>query len=128
MPRPTHFEIQADDPQRAINFYTNLFGWKFDVYVDGVYWFITTGDEGTPGIDGGLGPREASAPAKGAGANGYVCIVDVEDIDATIAAVVQAGGEVTAAKHAIPGVGWLAYFLDTENNTFGAMQNDTNAA
>ncbi|MGZ7136310.1 MAG: VOC family protein, partial [Methanobacterium sp.] len=30
MPRVVHFEIPADDPERAIEFYKNVFGWKID--------------------------------------------------------------------------------------------------
>ena len=29
MPRPIHFEIPADHPERAIEFYHNVFGWEF---------------------------------------------------------------------------------------------------
>ena len=29
MPRVVHFEIHADDPERAINFYKSVFGWEF---------------------------------------------------------------------------------------------------
>jgi predicted enzyme related to lactoylglutathione lyase len=54
--------------------------------------------------------------------------LDVEDVDATIRAVQEAGGEVVVAKHAIPGYGWLFYFLDTEGNQLGAMQVDSSAA
>ena len=30
MPRVIHFEIPADDPDRAAKFYGNVFGWKLD--------------------------------------------------------------------------------------------------
>jgi len=59
MLRPIHFEIQADDPVRAIKFYQSS---SLDVYqVDGPmpYWLVTTGSDGTPGINGGLHPRVA---------------------------------------------------------------------
>lgn len=26
--RVVHFEIQADDPERAVGFYTDIFGWE----------------------------------------------------------------------------------------------------
>ncbi len=41
MPRPIHFEIPAEDPQRAIGFYSSVFGWEFDQW-DGPmeYWII----------------------------------------------------------------------------------------
>lgn len=49
MPRPVHFDIQADDPQRAMKFYQELFGWEFQEYMADVYWLITTGDENSRG-------------------------------------------------------------------------------
>ena len=53
MPRPIHFEIPAENPQRAIDFYTKVFGWtikKWDGPME--YWMITTGKSPEPGIDG----------------------------------------------------------------------------
>ena len=54
-----HFEIPADDTDRAVAFYTDVFGWKFQKW-DGPmpYWLITTGPDGQPGINGGLLPRQ----------------------------------------------------------------------
>ena len=58
MPRVIHFEIHADQPDRAIAFYTGLFGWQFDRFNgDTPYWICTTGAPGVPGIDGGLVQR-----------------------------------------------------------------------
>jgi uncharacterized protein len=34
MSRVVHFEIHAEDPQRAINFYANVFGWQFSQWGD----------------------------------------------------------------------------------------------
>jgi hypothetical protein len=128
MPRPVHFEIHATDPLRAIDFYSTVFGWKFQEYMPNFYWLITTGEAGTPGIDGGLNARNATAAAHGASPNAFVCTMNVEDLDATIAAVTQAGGQIAMEKHHIPGNGWLAYFFDTEGNLFGTMQMDAPAA
>ena len=30
MNRPVHFEIPAEKPERAIQFYKKVFGWKFE--------------------------------------------------------------------------------------------------
>jgi predicted enzyme related to lactoylglutathione lyase len=128
MQRPVHFDIYTSDPQRAINFYQQVFGWKFTEYMPGFYWLIKTGEEGTRGIDGGLGVREGAAPVKGSPANAFVCTISVPNVDETIAAVQRAGCEITQAKHVIPHVGWLFYFLDSEGNTVGAIQEDTRAA
>jgi predicted enzyme related to lactoylglutathione lyase len=128
MQRPVHFELYASNPQRAIEFYHEIFGWEFQEYMPNFYWLIKTGEMGTPGIDGGMGVREGPAPEAGAPNNGFVCTIDVPDVDATIAAVQKAGCEVAMPKHAVPSVGWHFYFIDPEGNLVGAMQRDPGAA
>ena len=45
MPRPVHFEIPAENPERAMQFYSTVFGWKFSKWEGPMdYWMITTGD------------------------------------------------------------------------------------
>ncbi|MFL5327518.1 MAG: VOC family protein [Gemmataceae bacterium] len=128
MPRVVHFEIHADDPQRAIRFYTELFGWKFQSWGGPMeYWLITTGDASAPGINGGLVRRRGPAPADDAPCNSYPCTVDVGNVDELFTKATQLGGKVAVPKMPIPGVGWLAYCKDTENNVFGMMVNDPSA-
>jgi predicted enzyme related to lactoylglutathione lyase len=120
--RVVHFELPADDPDRAAKFYADAFGWKVQKWGGPTdYWLVTTGVEGEPGIDGGIGKRQ--------GADDQITnTIDVPDLDAAIAAVEAAGGSITNAKHAVNGVGWLAYATDTEGNPFGMMQADESAA
>ena len=128
MPRPIHFEMHAGDPQRAIGFYNQLFGWtftKWDSPQD--YWLIKTGAPGTMGIDGGLLPRHADGPTPLQAVKGYVCTVDVPDLAATLKRVAELGGKVVVPTVPIPTVGWLAYAVDTETNVFGMMQMDAAA-
>lgn len=41
MPRPVHFEIPADDPARAIEFYRAVFGWTFQKWEGPMpYWMV----------------------------------------------------------------------------------------
>ncbi len=119
MPRPIHFEIPADDPERAAAFYRDVFGWKFEKWDGGPmpYWLITTGGNGEPGIDGGLLPR----PHPGAST---VNTVGVASVDESVKAIESKGGRNVVPKLAIPGMGWLAYCTDPEGNTFGIMQAD----
>lgn len=126
MPRIVHFEIQVDDPERAQKFYTDTFGWQF-TWWDGPfdYWLITTGPKEEMGIDGGMLKR--MTPIDGTAVIAYVCTMGVEDLDEVISTVVKNGGTVAVPKHAIPGVGWLAYFKDTEGNIFGALHPDMSA-
>lgn len=130
MNRPVHFEIHAQNPERAQRFYGELFGWSFTKWAgDWDYWLIKTG-EGAPGIDGGMIRRMGDDPAADAPTPviGYVCTVGVEDVDAKVAKALELGGCVAVPKMAIKGVGWLSYVKDTEGNLVGLMDDDPNAA
>ncbi|HEY0720221.1 MAG TPA: VOC family protein [Gammaproteobacteria bacterium] len=123
MPRVVHFELHADVPERAIAFYSHCFGWEFHKWEGPFdYWLITTGPKEQVGIDGGMMKRMVPIDSKAVIA--YVGILGVEDLDSTIATVVKRGGTVEVPMEPIPGVGWLAYFKDTEGNIFGALQPD----
>jgi hypothetical protein len=121
MARLVHFEMNVKDVHKAISFYEDVFGWRFQKW-DGPmdYWLIMTGDESEPGIDGGLGYAEEGFPK-------VVNTIDVDDIDAIIKKIESKGGEIVRPSHAVPGVGWLAYFKDSDGVMFGIMQNDPNA-
>jgi len=128
MPRPVHFEVHAQDLDRAQKFYESVLDWQFQVWGDGAYRLITTGPDDRPGINGGMVAR------RGAGGNddtpviAWVCTVAVDDVDAYVAKALANGGSEALPKMAVPGVGWLAYAKDTEGNIFGLMQNDPSAA
>lgn len=123
MSRVVHFEIHADEPERAVKFYSACFGWQFSKWEGPFdYWLITTGPSDEMGIDGGMGKR--TVPIDGKAVTAYVGIIGVQDLDATIKAVEKNGGKVEIPKDVIPGVGALAYFKDTEGNLFGALQPD----
>lgn len=131
MHRVVHFEIQADDPQRAMAFYAAAFGWRFQDYagvVGAPYWGIITGEDDQPGINGGLLPRPMAAPAPEHGTNAYVCTVDADDYDTAEGRILAAGGQVALPKQALPGMAWQGYYLDTEGNTFGLHVPDPDAA
>src|SRR5215211_3768282 len=60
-----HFEIPADQPERAANFYRELFGWDIKQFEGSVaggmeYWMVRTvptdgqGRPTVPGVNGGL--------------------------------------------------------------------------
>jgi len=130
MPRVIHFEIHAGDPERAMAFYAGLFGWKFEKIAGPMeYWLINTGAAEQPGINGGLLRRMGPNPDPAAPTPvvGFVCTLDVADVDRTVADALKAGGTVALPKMAIPGLAWLAYLKDTESNIFGVYQADKNA-
>ncbi|HTY35822.1 MAG TPA: VOC family protein [Bacteroidota bacterium] len=125
MNRVIHFEIHAENPDRAIAFYTDLFGWKFDRWGAQEYWIVYTGSKSDPGIDGGLVKRRGTID--GTAVLAYVCTIDVDALDASVARAVALGGGIALEKMPIPGMGWLAYCKDTEGNIFGMMQSDPSA-
>jgi predicted enzyme related to lactoylglutathione lyase len=130
MSRVVHFEIQADDVQRAKSFYTAVFTWSFEDWsqvTGSTYWGVVTGPDDQLGINGGLLQRPAPAPAQGQGTNGYVCTMQVEDYDETERRILDAGGQVALAKTALPGMAWPGYYLDTVGTTFGIHQPDPEA-
>ena len=120
--RVVHFEIQADDVNRAKNFYEKALGWEITPAMTkeqgGMdYWSVKTGPEGTPGINGGLYERPTDRKLFT-----YDCTIMVDNLDKSIKAVKENGGKITTEKMEIPGVGWLVSGLDTEGNKFGLMQ------
>lgn len=128
MARVGHFEIHADSPERAIAFYSSVLGWEFIKWSgEWDYWMIKTGPDEEPGINGGLMRRVGDRSQLGQAVNAYVCTAMVTSLDETIASVEKNGGTIALPKMPVPGIGWLAYFHDTEGNIFGTMQNDPNA-
>jgi predicted enzyme related to lactoylglutathione lyase len=119
--RVIHFEVQADDLDRAKKFYEKALGWKVEQMMSkekgGMdYWGLTTGPDGTPGINGGMYQRGKTKITT------YDCTILVDDIDKVAEAVKKNGGQITKEKDQIPGVGWFVGCLDTEGNKFGLMQ------
>jgi uncharacterized protein len=125
MPRPIHFEIHADDMDRAQRFYETMFGWTFSAVPGSAFRLIRTGEG--PGIDGGMMQRRGPAPQGGEPLSSWVCTLDVDDVDADVVKAEAKGGSVALPKMAIPGVGWLAYIKDSEGNILGLMQLDATA-
>lgn len=121
MSRVIHFELPADNPDRAVEFYKKVFGWQIQKWPGPTdYWLVNTGAEGEPGINGGILRRQHPGA-------GTCNTVGVGSVDEAVAAITKSGGRVAVPKMPIPGVGYLAYCTDTEGNVFGVMQPDANA-
>jgi predicted enzyme related to lactoylglutathione lyase len=122
-----HFEMPYDDPARIARFYQSAFGWKTQAMGPemGNYVLATTSEgEGNPkgargAINGGFFPRSDDMP----GQHPSVCIA-VRDIQASMSAVNEAGGQVLGTPMTIPGVGQYVAFYDTEGNRLSMLQPD----
>jgi hypothetical protein len=120
MPRVVHFEIGADDPERAVKFYEEAFGWKINKWEAPTdYWLVQTGEEGEPGIDGAIMRRESGWTT--------VNTISVPSFDEFAKRVKEAGGKVLSPKQAIPGIGYHSYCRDSEGNPFGIIEEDPSA-
>lgn len=119
----SHFAIACDDVERAKRFYERVFGWRIEPWGPPDYYQVFTGTPERPGILGDL--RVRHEPPSGTGAGGYECTITVDSLDETLAAIEAHGGAVIdGSRYRIEGVGDLAYFLDTEGNRAGVMQQD----
>ena len=118
MGRVVHFEIPAEDPDRAAEFYRKSFGW--DVVGWGGparYLLVTTGPADEVGINGAITDRHEHLQS-------VVNSIDVDGWERAAAAISSAGGEVLTAKTAINGIGYFSYCRDTEGNVFGILETD----
>jgi uncharacterized protein len=102
-----HFEIPADDLDRAQKFYG-------DAFVS----TVPTNAEGMPtesgGINGDMLRRQDPV-------RNVTIVVGVDDIDATLEKIVHGGGKVVREKRSV-GPGCAAYFQDSEGNVVGLFQ------
>ena len=107
MPRVIHFQIHADNPERAVEFYHGLFAWEFTKWERPMpYWFVKTGEDSQPGIKGGLFPRHS--PIDGQAGVAYVCTVDVSWVDMYLTKALATVGRLALPRMPIPGIRWLA--------------------
>jgi predicted enzyme related to lactoylglutathione lyase len=120
VPRVIHFEFAADNPERAAKFYREVFGWEATKWGGPMdYWLVKTGPDG-PGIDGGILRYQDKMPRT-------INSVEVKSVDEYIEKATRSGGKIAKPKMSIPGVGYQAYFLDTEGNVVGVFQPDASA-
>ena len=124
MGRVIHFELPVDDGDRARAFYSDVFGWDISSYGVFPYWPATTGPQDEPGIDGALMGAESMAPM---GPKSTHIIIQVDDLDATVETILERGGSLAQERMTVPGVGYVAYVIDTEGNRIGILEEDTNA-
>ena len=124
-----HFEIHASEPQKVIDFYTELFGWTFARWGDVPYWTIETGEgaignvsgSAGHGINGGLNQRPGPGPEVGAPVVGCNIVVGVDDVDALMARGLELGATEALPAMDMEGVGRVGYLLDPDNNVFGMI-------
>lgn len=125
MDNVVHFEIPADDQDRAQAFYETVFGWRIikSPIPNWDYRTINTvetderGMPKTPGaINGGLMKRGESAQQP-------VIVINVANLDEAVKKAVNAGARVVMEARPVGELGTYARVTDTEGNVIGIWQN-----
>jgi uncharacterized protein len=126
MNKVVHFEIPTDDHPRAKRFYAEVFDWQLQDMPGGddIYTFAITSpvDEQfqhkeSGAINGGMFPRGPQLPV-----HAPVITIGVDSIDQHLRKIEPAGGTLVVPKGEVPGMGWYAYFKDTEGNLMGLWE------
>jgi predicted enzyme related to lactoylglutathione lyase len=113
-----HFEVPAADVDRAVGFWSGLFGLEIGPSMSEEFeyrMFQTTPNQG------------GAIMASDKPGSGLVVYHDTADIDASVAKVRELGGT-AGDKQPVPTHGWFAACVDTEGNKFSLWQSDPNAA
>jgi uncharacterized protein len=107
-----HFEIPADDTDRAKNFYEKTFDWKIRFDKDTDYYMINTKEDCT-GIDGGMMKRKMPGQP-------FMNYITVSSVDEFMKKIKKNGGDIVMKKTPIGmNMGAIAAFKDTEGNIIG---------
>jgi uncharacterized protein len=109
----TWFEISTSDPKAARQFYAELFGWKLQVLEEANYALVDTGVEGA--IGGGIGQAQ--------GPNQVVFYIEVDDPQAYLDRIEQAGGTTVVPVTEVPGLVTFAQFADPQGNVVGLLKS-----
>ena len=120
-----HFEMPYDEAERIARFYREAFGWKLQMLGEAMgHYVLATTAEGDArpdaprgSINGGFFPRDPKMPGQHPSV-----VIGVQDIQQSMQAVRQAGGEVLGTPMEIPGVGEYVAFYDTERNRLSMLQ------
>lgn len=109
-----HIELHSNDIQATRTFYETVFGWTFRIF-PGMETYAMFQTRGGPGGGFDAGPN-AEPPS----AAGPVLHIEVEDIDAALTKIEEAGGKTVAGKTKISDeFGYYAVFLDNVGNRLG---------
>lgn len=118
----THFAIYVEYIRRAQTFYDNVFDWGFNSYSPSDFLQIREDKSENGELIGALQSRRFCPIDEKI--IGLECSIRVENVDSIIEKVKKSGGQILMDKTAIPHVGWISKFLDTEGNLLCAIQYD----
>ncbi len=125
MDQVVHFEIPADDQDRAQKFYETVFGWRImkSPIPNWDYRMINTTETDEKGMPVKPGAINGGLMKRGESAQQPVIVIDVEHLDEAVNKAVAAGAKVVMEARPVGEIGTYARVTDTEGNVIGIWQN-----
>jgi predicted enzyme related to lactoylglutathione lyase len=113
---PTWIDLATSDLDRALTFYGNVFGWTFESAGEEYGGYVNAFCDGRP-----VAGLMANDPQWGA-PDGWNTYLHTADVDATVAAAVEAGANPFFDPMDIPAKGRMAMLGDSTGASFGLWQ------
>jgi predicted enzyme related to lactoylglutathione lyase len=112
-----HVELNTTDPQKAKDFYSNLFSWKLeDMEMEhGMTYTMIQPGEGTGG--GLMQQMMPGAPSA------WLAYVVVDDVRASTEKAKSLGARVMKDVTEVPGMGWFSIIVDPTGAMLGLWTN-----
>lgn len=123
MDKVVHFEIPAEDMDRATAFYEKTFQWKINFMPEYKYAMVYTGEVDEKFMHKEKGVINGGMMTRSEKIKNPVITIDVADIDVALKNVEMNGGKVIMSKIQVGDMGLSAYFEDTEGNILGVWQS-----
>lgn len=119
-----HFEMPAEDKKRVKMFYETAFGWQMQQLGPdmGDYLLATTSPVDKDNMHINKGAINGGFYQKGENGTVPHLVVSVDDLEAHMKIVIDAGGKVIGKPMDIPGIGKFVMCTDTEGNRLGMLQ------
>lgn len=122
MDKVEHFEIPADNAERALNFYKTVFDWKLNPVPGVDYTRLLTIKVDREVISQRPFEINGAIIKKSEEITGPVVTISVNDMDFTLQKITKNGGKILRGKTEFGQRGYTAYFKDTEGNVMGLWQ------
>ena len=121
--RVVHFEIPADNLERAQSFYKKAFGWQINTVPGMNYAMVGTTPSDKNGIPTQPGAINGGMLTKNQHIKSPVIYIHVNDIEEALKNVQKLGGTVVQKRTAVGHDRLIAYFKDPEGNIIGIFQD-----
>jgi uncharacterized protein len=121
-----HFELPAEDRERAKAFYSKAFDWKMNQLGAEMGDYVTVETAETdennmvrgPGINGGIYQKHLVDPL----GQQPTVVIAVENLEESTENIKSAGGTIHGTPYDIPGIGRYVSFIDTEGNRISILE------